>query len=69
MVKNAGKIEDGSDNMKKIDYALKNSVFDKDFILIHLCPNRFNLKDREDCESTYQVENNPCEKCWNGELT
>ena len=54
--------------MKKIDYALENTDFGKDFILIYLCPNRFNLKDKEDCESTYQVENNPCKKCWNEEI-
>ena len=32
--------------MKKIDYALKNSVFDRDYILIHLCPSDFNLDGR-----------------------
>ena len=54
--------------MKKIDYALENTNLDKGFILETLCPNHLNLKDREDCESVYHIEDFPCKKCWNKEI-
>ena len=54
--------------MKKIDYALENTNFDKDFILESLCPNHLKLKDRGDCEEVYPFEEDPCFKCWNEEI-
>ena len=55
--------------MKKIDYALKTTEkLKKGFILENLCPNHLNLKDREDCESVYHIEDYPCKKCWNEEI-
>ena len=54
--------------MKKIDYALENTNFDKEFMLENLCPNHLRLKDREDCEEAFHFEEDPCFKCWNEEI-
>ena len=55
--------------MKKFVYALKTKEkLKKDFIIVTLCPNHLNLKDREDCEEVYHFEEDPCFKCWNEEI-
>ena len=72
MVKNAGKIEDGSDDMEKIDYGLRKIIdcwndVDKIKSLDCLLPMDFNLDDIEECRYT-DVHFTPCEKCWNKEI-
>ena len=54
--------------MKKIDYALENTNFDKKDIIYSFCPNDFNLKDRGNSKEVYFINDYSCGECWNEEI-
>ena len=75
MVKNAGKIENGGDDMKKIDYALENIpecwelMNVRELIDYSLCPSDFGLEDIISCGFICMYYDDIiCERCWNEEI-